>query len=84
MEKVKIDKNIPIPPKFRALKYPWRKLKIGESFFLSGYLTIHEKHNILSSGNAWCERNEPESRFVFSIEEKGTKYTKISNNGIYN
>lgn len=30
---IKIEKNIPIPPQTRQEFYPWKEMKVGDSFF---------------------------------------------------
>ncbi len=68
MENYKIDKGLPIPPKSRAgnqCKYPWGKMKKGDSFFAK-----EPYKNLYGSANAWAKRRE--NGWVFEARpEKG-------------
>lgn len=33
---IKIDKDVPVPPFKRALKYPFDKMEVGDSFMVKG------------------------------------------------
>ena len=35
MPDIKIDKNVPLPKRSGARKYPWASMQVGDSFFIS-------------------------------------------------
>jgi hypothetical protein len=48
MSEIKIDKGVPVPPltQGRRMKYPFRQMEVGDSFFVPGVKT--------SSGFSGC------------------------------
>mgnify|MGYP005872447597 CR=1 FL=1 len=36
MTDIKLDDDVPMPTRGRKFKYPWTKMKIGQSFFVPG------------------------------------------------
>ncbi|KKK57043.1 hypothetical protein LCGC14_3058470 [marine sediment metagenome] len=57
----KIEKNIPIPKsRWRERKYPFPKMKIGDSFFvpLNGRKTKRVQPSIVSAGHRYQNQNK--------------------------
>jgi hypothetical protein len=67
---MKIEKNIPIAPPRRNggqyMKYPWDKMKIGDSFIVKDY-SYKLQINLCTTGNNWCKRNNPEAKILTRI-----------------
>lgn len=70
--KVKIEKNVPIPEDSKNNKYPWSKLKVGDSF-LCPEGTNHQAFQ--SSGRQWAKRNNV--KFTFRSTDKGWRVWRI-------
>ena len=60
MEKIKIDKSVPMPSGRKGkCKWPWHEMKVGDSFFAKGY-----DHNSFSGSRAVIQMR---TGFKFSI-----------------
>lgn len=67
-QKVKIEKNVPIPDNAgRPSLYPWRTLKVGESFL------VNQPKFMVGNANT---RHAPK-KFVTKKEGKGTRVWRI-------
>lgn len=75
---IKIEKNIPIPDKFRGAnnKYPFKDMKVGDSFFIpfagSGYKDISILHNSINNARRLYVSLNKEKEFVSSKTKDGT------------
>lgn len=47
---VKIESNIPLPADRRSPKYPWRQMRIGDSFFVEGVRNFNPGHASTRTG----------------------------------
>jgi hypothetical protein len=54
MDKIKIEKNVPVPRKFK-FQYPWHKMQAGDSFFIEG-CTQNQYHSIMTSALGYFNR----------------------------
>jgi hypothetical protein len=77
---IKIDKNIPIPPRTPGIvqKYPWTKMGVGDSFFLPCDDIDHARRqqtNALVIGN----QHHGERRFTtrLSYDPPGVRVWRI-------
>jgi hypothetical protein len=76
MNEIKIDYNIELPPKRgrNQQKYPWHKIKIGGSFFVSGAKRV----SIYNSAMNWSKKNLEDALWVTRTRrEKGKKGVRI-------
>lgn len=68
MQKVKIDKKVPMPMRSHA-RYPWEQMKVGDSFYVpepgkrSGFYSIAARH-----GYKVAVRNDGEGVRVWRTE----------------
>ena len=70
----KIDKDFPIPEMHggRWSKWPWRDMKIGDSFFMPG------KTIIKASREAWAAHHRINMKFACrTVTENGVKGVRI-------
>jgi hypothetical protein len=50
---IRIEKGVPMPPPSRSKTfYPWREMKVGDSFFAVG----REMNGISSSASSWGKK----------------------------
>lgn len=60
-QEFKIESGVPMPnTKGRKLKYPFDKMKVGDSFELP---KGSPKTTVLNAANSWLRRNNPQGKF---------------------
>jgi hypothetical protein len=78
---VKIEKGVPLPPNYnqpgkgRPAKYPFRKMEVGDSFFLAG------DKRVCGSVSSSCHHltmRHPEFRFTVRKVEGGYRVWRIA------
>lgn len=72
--KIVIEKNVPIPnTKGRKLKYPFDKMKIGDSFKLKNV----PKNTILNAAKSWAKRQKNKYEFTIRYINGATRIWRI-------
>jgi hypothetical protein len=70
---IKIEKNVPVPPKEgRPNKYPFESMDVGDSFELKGV----PKTTALNSANSWASRHNKKAKFIIRYD-KETKILRL-------
>ena len=66
---MKVEKNLPIPKENRGrkAKYPWDKLKVGDSFFIEGKSKKYNVYSCVASYN----RTKAPAPISITIREEG-------------
>lgn len=77
---IKIDKKVPLPKVTsrtgRPVKYPFDKLKVGDSFFIEGNPKL--KHSIYSCLNAYnANRADIKIEITIRSEDNGVRVWRI-------
>jgi hypothetical protein len=77
---IKIDKKVPVPKANsrtgRPVKYPFDKLKVGDSFFIKGNPKL--KHSIYSCLNAYnANRADIKIEITIRSEDNGVRVWRI-------
>jgi hypothetical protein len=67
---IKIEANVPLPPAKQA-KYPYARLKVGESFFVKG----KKIHDMGGSTAYWSKRLN--TQYVIRTEGDGVRIWRI-------
>lgn len=75
MKKIKIEKNIPLPPKRN--KYPFNKMEIGDSIFCAGKNTKLLRASVFSASAQWAKRNNKGVKFTSAKEGSGIRIWRI-------
>jgi hypothetical protein len=69
---IQIDKGIPLPPqRRRPMKYPWRTLKVGESFF------VPERTAAEFSGNVRSAKKKTGHRYTTRTVDGGVRVWRL-------
>lgn len=64
---IKVDRNIPIPPKEgRPNKYPFESMKIGDSFEVRDV----PKTTVLNAANSWAKRHNKKVKFEIRYDKE--------------
>lgn len=72
MRKIKIDKNVPLPPKRgEARAYPWGDLAIGDSFLARG-----KQINGLGAARDWAQKRF-KRKFAMRSVEGGVRIWRV-------
>lgn len=77
MSEIKIESNIPIEASYtngRPEKYPWRKMEVGDSFFVSSD-TMDLKR---ASTYAWEAGRRTGCKFACRRQEDGIRIWRVS------
>ena len=69
---IKVDKGIPIPKWQQRRKYPWREMKVGDSFFVAGE---KDTHRMASAANGI--RKLLKMEFVTRTEKGGVRVWRV-------
>jgi hypothetical protein len=74
-DEIVIESNIPMPGKFgiRTAKYPFKKMKIGDSFYFEG---MH-RTTIYQYAKSFAKRNNLSWKFATRQENKGHRIWRI-------
>ena len=71
---IKIEKNVAIPSRGKASKYPWASMAFGDSFFVkAGDDSRKEQRNLYMNAKAWIKKNRPDAKVVTRIEDGGVR-----------
>jgi len=74
---MEIEKNIPIPGKKggnRNLRYPWDKMEVNDSVFITG----KSQQTISHAAKEWTRRNNLSKKFTTRIvTENGVKGVRV-------
>jgi len=77
MSQIKIDSDIPLEANYnngRPEKYPWRKMEIGESFFVLPDMMTPKR----ASTHAWEASLRTGRKFACRRQEGGVRIWRIS------
>ena len=58
IQEYKIEKNVPLPSGAGNQKYPWDRMKVGNSIVGPSYATL------LNSAKTWAARHKKDWRFI--------------------
>ena len=73
MNEYKIEKGFPVPDTRGMRKYPWRKLEVGDSFFVAGGTTAL----VSPSASGFSKRN-PGLQFTCMQVEGGVRVWRVA------
>jgi hypothetical protein len=81
MTKKVIDKDVAVPTNSesglgRPLKYPWNRMKEGDSFLVESENAIPA--SICSAGVRYFERNEKQLKVIYRTVEGGFRFWAIA------
>ena len=72
MAEFKVEKDVPLPKLVRRVKYPFREMEVGDSFFYEG-----GQKSIHTAASKFC-RDNPEYKFTTrQVEEGGVKGVRV-------
>lgn len=72
---IEIDKGIPIPPLVRPpRKWPWNRMKVGDSFFIEGDKTTAARIRGAANERA---RTHPGEKYTVRTKDKGARCWRI-------
>lgn len=77
-KEMKIEKGVPIPEQGenRKMKYPWRQMEVGDSFFIE--CDVYKANSVLSAARSWSYRNtDGLSQFARREEDNGYRFWRI-------
>jgi hypothetical protein len=76
MEKIKIEKGIPMPTK---KEYPWDEMEIGDSFFVKANDNdiVKTHSSIQSLGIRWFRVHKPDGKVATRKVEGGVRIWRI-------
>lgn len=74
MSKIKIEKNIPVPrdPETKSTKYPWRTMKVGDSFWIN-----KSPSKMRHAANLFCRRNNIKYKWAARREKDGARIWRV-------
>lgn len=77
-----IDRNIPVPSRRNTTgmrsKFPWTKMKVGDSFFVEGYSRNGSSRNSTKMGTTMGYKLVPNSSWVVrDVRENGAKGVRV-------
>ena len=76
MSKIKIEKNIPIPPtkpRGRQSPFPFAEMEVNDSFFFDN----PKGHKQWNSPHAWRRKFQPDWKFVIRPENGGFRCWRV-------
>lgn len=81
-KQIKIEKNIPIPPKWGVLSYvyPWTKMSIGDSIFQKCKTDKEQKSRVsklLRAADRFCRKNNILRKFTARRVPGGVRVWRI-------
>lgn len=76
MKDIKIEKGVPIPVRQRGTKFPFDKMKIGDSFTIP-YKTKNTSAAIHSSARKFCIKHKLKWKFTARTEGKKVRIWRI-------
>lgn len=77
LSKIKINKNVPVPVDARMVKYPFRRMSVGDSFFVEG---THEHRHVRENARAHGETYAMTfvARPVVENDVQGTRVWRVA------
>ena len=70
----RIQKDVPLPARQRASKYPFADMDIGDSFYLSQYLS---RGSVKAAAHAFGKKQSPIRKFVVRKENTGARIWRV-------
>ena len=74
---IKIETGVPIPSKqVRTPKYPFRNMKVGDSFFIKSQHAESDRKKVSAAANMFCKLNEG-FKFKTQVFEGGVRTWRV-------
>lgn len=79
-KRMKVESGKPVPTGREHRRYPWDRMKVGQSFFVpcSADRRVYEQSRALVAGQQWCRRNDPTVRITTLKTARGVRVWKVA------